>query len=167
MQCRNKKLRPVIGRHLDTTAIILSLGIGSHLYNNFVLCGSIFFRSCTKWIVFTSTFMLTYVALSSSRYTNYQLNHMTWNFWSLKLQRVFATNNYNVNFLQLLVLSIDIHVYNKLVYQLRIFVYTWHPWGHSQNVGHRKWPRLLLNAAIISVHLTLLVIWKQQTVEWI
>ena len=43
VQWRNKKLRPVIGRHFDTTAIILSLGIGSHLYNNFVLCGSIFF----------------------------------------------------------------------------------------------------------------------------
>ena len=43
VQWQNKKLRPVIGRHLDTTTIILSLGIGSHLYNNFVRCGSIFF----------------------------------------------------------------------------------------------------------------------------
>ena len=43
VQWRNKKLRPVIERHLDTTAMMLSLGIGSHLYNNFVLCGSIFF----------------------------------------------------------------------------------------------------------------------------
>ena len=43
LQLWNKKLRPIIERHLDSTAIIL-FGVWGHIcYNNFVLCGSIFF----------------------------------------------------------------------------------------------------------------------------
>ena len=48
VQWRNKVLRPVMERHLDSTAIMRFLGVWGHIFdNNFVLCDSIFFNR--KW----------------------------------------------------------------------------------------------------------------------
>ena len=43
VQWWNKKLRPVVERHIDSNAMMLFMGMGSHFHNYFVLCGSIFF----------------------------------------------------------------------------------------------------------------------------
>ena len=55
--------------------------------------------------------MLTYVTPSSDRYS-VKIESQEWNFGSLQSQRIFTTQNYDVNYLQLLVLGVDMHVYN-------------------------------------------------------
>ena len=57
--------------------------------------------------------MLTYVAPSSNMYNNCHNRITGMKFRQSKITKSFSTtNNYDVNYLQLLVLGVDMHVYN-------------------------------------------------------
>ena len=106
-QCWIKKLRPVTERRLDSTTIVLFCGMGSHFWQQPRTVWFNFLHSCTKRII---CWLMCHPLATGTQIITIKLQEIS--FGSLKSQNFFITNNSDVNYPQLLVFRVNIHVYN-------------------------------------------------------